>query len=129
MATLGTTKAGSKQDSLVILGSNGNLGKALLANKNKFFEKFSCIYCFDVRHEDSLSIDNDSLKFIVADVVQTQYLSDLNLDPSLHRLTFLNLVAQDYPVTSAGLGENFSSILLKIRSSTYLLLQDPHIIF
>lgn len=103
------TKAGSKQEVLIILGSNGNIGKALTNCKATLENRFASVYCIDTVYDEKCANDELFFKPIVADVVNTNYLSTLSVSPSLNRLTILNLVAQDYPVTSVGLGQNYSS--------------------
>ena len=103
------TKVGTKQELLLILGSNGNLGTALISMNSKFHKKFQRTYCFDVKHENCPLDQDGSVEYIVADVVRSSYLAKLQLDPSSYKLTILNLVAKDYPVTSSGLAQNFSS--------------------
>jgi len=119
MDTTDTIKVGSKQDTLIILGSNGNIGKALIANKDQLQSKFSFVYCFDIRREENFVNSGKFLQFIKADIVHSSYLSNLNLDPSFHKLTCLNLVAQDYPVTPTGLGHDYSSPFC-LETSRYL---------
>lgn len=97
---------------LIILGANGFLGthliKHLSSSPSCFFDKIIAIDSIPPRDISSFQPEFCQIEFIEADVTNDDYLLSLN-NSSDNSFTILNLVAQDYPVTSNGIGQSFDS--------------------
>jgi len=112
--------AGTKSNILLILGSNGNIGKSLLHNVNELLQKYKHIYCIDLNNNETLDDSQSSrVSFITADAVNTEYFKHLPVTYDLHKLDALNLIAHDYPVTSLGLSDKYTSPF-QLTTSQYI---------
>ena len=90
-----------------ILGSSGNLGRALAqeidATKSNVV---NMLYLVDqVAFPSCYPLSNCNTKFLEADIADGDFIQALEPNLQIPHL-FINLVAKDYPVTSAGLCAN-----------------------
>ena len=101
---------------IIILGASGLIGRQFIeflsAKKN---DPQYLIYALDINltplTEDPNRLSSN-LRIIEADTVYNDYISLLNLNPG-DEITFINLVAKDYPVTKNGIiGNNCSPFSL-----------------
>ena len=98
---------------LIILGSNGNLGRKLVDFFPAFLSKYKYIFCLD---KDSANCDealaqSQSIKFLTCDAISDNYIENIltQLPDKNFHFDVINLIAQDYPVTSSGLSGSHSS--------------------
>ena len=113
METLDTMPVGQTiKNILLLLGSNGNLGSSLLDSCHDLFRKYDHIFCIDKDLNPSAqSFSSSSVHFIVCDAIKDDYLKQLlfQLNTDQIQLDALNLIAQDYPVTTTGLSDIYTS--------------------
>ena len=107
MEVLGSMQDGKKiKNVLLILGSNGNLGSSLLDSCQDLLCKYDHIFCIDKDLSPvAANFSSSSVYFIACDAIKDDYLTQVigQLNTDKFQLEALNLIAQDYPVTSTGL--------------------------
>jgi len=97
---------------LLLLGANGNLGSKLLDSYQDLLQKYDHIFCLDKDENPQASkIVDTSIHFMICDAIKDDYLKDVAAQfASVNfELDALNLIAQDYPVTSTGLSTMYTS--------------------
>lgn len=113
MVASDSTLAGTnKKHVLVLLGSSGNLGNKILDKHLDFLKKYDQIFCFDKElNYQSEIIESTSIHFKTCDATRDDYLEDVVTQVPYNdfELDALNLIAQDYPVTSSGLSDSFTN--------------------
>ena len=113
MVASDSTLAGTnKKHVLVLLGTNGNIGRRILDTHTELLEKYDQIFCFDKQLNNQCElVANPSIYFEECDATCDNYLENVVAQiPYDHfELDALNLIAQDYPVTSTGLSVSFTN--------------------
>ena len=97
---------------LLILGASGNLGTKIIDLYQDLFSKYDQIFCIDRFSNLQLAeINNPLICFVKCDAIQDEYLQDIvnKLSHDDFELDAINLIAQDYPVTSTGLSNSYTS--------------------
>lgn len=97
---------------LLILGANGNIGSMILDSCQDLLQKYDYIFCLDKdAHPQANSIVNSSIHFVICNAIKDDYLRNLvaQFGNEKFELDALNLIAQDYPVTSSGLSSIYTS--------------------
>ena len=105
MVASDSTLAGTnKKHVLVLLGSNGNIGRRILDTHTELLEKYDQIFCFDKQLNNQCElVANPSIYFEACDATCDNYLENVVAQIYDHfELDALNLIAQDYPVISTG---------------------------
>ena len=113
MVTSNSTRDGTKiKRVLLILGASGNLGTKIIDLYQDLFSKYDQIFCIDRFSNLQLAeINNPLICFVKCDAIQDEYLQDIvnKLSHDDFELDAINLIAQDYPVTSTGLSNSYTS--------------------
>ena len=121
MDTLNLMPAGTKPHVLLILGSSGNIGQALLYQLSDLLTKYEHVYCVDITSKQTMAnYESTNISFLTADAVQDEYFNQLAISSTVFKLDALNLIAQDFPVNSKGLSIKHTSPF-QLSTSDYIL--------